>query len=660
MAKHNFEAETWKVLELLTHSIYSNKEIFLREVISNASDAIDKARLKSITDTTFLWDDNIFEIKIRLDKEKNIIEIEDNGIWMTEEELHKNIWTIAKSWTKDFLEKLKKAKEDWEHNLIWQFWVWFYSTFMVCDKVELESKSALDDKAHKWISDWKTEYDVVPSDKKTRWTIVRLFIDETNKELLEDWKIKELVKKYSNYIWVPIMIKEHETDEKKDQELKMEQINETKPIWKKSKSEIKSEDYNEFYKNISMDFNEPLWNIHTNAEWSVSYKSILFIPKEKNMFRDPRDSSKDYWPKLYVQNVLIIENAKELIPVWLRFISWVVETTDLPLNVSREILQSNLVTQKIQKGLVKKVLWELNNLMTKKPEEYNKFLDNYGEILKEWIYYDFELKEEIAWVIKFNSMLENKEITLDEYLEKTKSNNKEDLVEENKKEKCCDEWHCDEVSHNHEENKETRTIYYITWKTKWEVLASPYLEQFRKNKVDVLLLIDPIDEWIVQSLASYKWNELKSVTSWDIVLEEETEEEKAKIEKTKSDYKDFLELVKNTIWSEKIEKVELNKNLWESIWALKTSTWWLTPQMEKMMKAMWQSIPVQKRILELNPNTNLVNILKSEFDRDLKSEKLKEMIKYAYNQAILLEWWELENIWEFVRLTNKFAWSYLS
>lgn len=651
MAKHNFEAETWKVLELLTHSIYSNKEIFLREVISNASDAIDKARLKSITDTTFLWDDNIFEIKIRLDKEKNIIEIEDNGIWMTEEELHKNIWTIAKSWTKDFLEKLKKAKEDWEHNLIWQFWVWFYSTFMVCDKVELESKSALDDKAYKWISDWKTEYDVVPSDKTTRWTIVRLFIDEANKELLEDWKIKELVKKYSNYIWVPIMMKEHETEEKKGQELKMEQINETKPIWKKSKSEIKSEDYNEFYKNISMDFNEPLWNIHTNAEWSVSYKSILFIPKEKNMFRDPRDSSKDYWPKLYVQNVLIIENAKELLPVWLRFVSWVVETTDLPLNVSREILQSNLVTQKIQKGLVKKVLWELNNLMTKKPEEYNKFLDNYGEILKEWIYYDFELKEEIAWVIKFNSMLENKEIILDEYLEKVKSNNKED--------DSCSEWHCEEHEHNHD-NKETKTIYYITWKTKWEVLASPYLEQFRKNKVDVLLLTDPIDEWIVQSLASYKWNNLKSVTSWDIVLEEETQEEKEKIEKTKSDYKDFLELVKNTIWSEKIEKVELNKNLWESIWALKTSTWWLTPQMEKMMKAMWQSIPSQKRILELNPNTNLVSMLKSEFDHDLKSEKLKEMVKYAYNQAILLEWWELENIWEFVRLTNKFAWSYLN
>ena len=252
MSKHNFEAETWKILELMTHSIYSNKEIFLRELISNASDAIDKARLKSLTDTKFLWDDHNFEIKIKLDKEKNIIEIEDNGIWMTGDEVHNNIWTIAKSWTKDFLEKLKKAKEDGEHNLIGQFWVGFYSAFMVADKVELETKSPLDKNAHKWISDWKSNYEVEESKKANRGSIIRLFIDEANKELLEEWKVKELVKKYSNYVWIPVMLltspqpspsqeKEQEDLDKKI-EKKWEQINETVAIWKKSKSSIKKEE----------------------------------------------------------------------------------------------------------------------------------------------------------------------------------------------------------------------------------------------------------------------------------------------------------------------------------------------------------------------------------------------------------------------------------
>lgn len=672
MSKHNFEAETWKILELLTHSIYSNKEIFLREIISNASDAIDKARLKAVTDTTFLWDDNNFEIKVRLDKEKNIIEIEDNWIWMTEEELHKNIWTIAKSWTKDFLEKLKKAKEDWEHNLIGQFWVWFYSAFMVSDKVELETKSPLDEKAHKWISDWKSEYDVVESEKATRWTIVRLFIDEANKELLEEWKIKELVKKYSNYIWVPIMMKKFDVgndDNRSDDKKEMEQINETKPIWKKNKTELKKEDYNEFYKSISMDFNEPLWHIHLNTEWAVSYKTILFIPKEKNMFHDPRDSSKDYGPKLYVQNVLILENAKELVPVWLRFISWVIETTDLPLNVSREMLQSNSTLEKIKKGLVKKVIAELKKLMKEDEAWYDKFLSNYREFLKEWVYYENELKEEIAELLKFDSLNESKQITLDNYLEKIVDNKEnhchnwdECCKKDDKSEDKCCEWHC------HDENNcckdtinriSTKTIYYITWKNKSEVLSSPYLEQFRQNKVDVLLLTDTIDEWLVQAFIIYKWSNLKSITSWDIKLKEETKEEVEKQEKIKLDYKDFLELTKNIIWSDKIEKVELNKNLWEFVWALKTPEWWMNLQMEKMMKAMGQAVPTQKRIFEINPENPLISMLKEEFDRDLKSEKLKEMVKYAYNQAILLEWWELENIWEFVKMTNKFAWVYI-
>jgi len=645
---HNFEAETGRILELLTHSIYSNKEIFLREIISNASDAIDKARLKSLTDTNFLKEWEKFEIKIDIDKKEGTITISDNGIGMTEDELHKNLGTIAKSGTKEFVEKLKAAKEDWEHNLIGQFWVGFYSAFMVADKVEVISNSANNwDKAYKWISDGKTGYEVSETLKKWRGTQIKIFINEANKELLEDWKIRELVKKYSNYVGVPIMMKKIDTrnDEEKKKEpnkvFEYEQVNETTAIWKKGSNSVKEEEYQEFYKSISNDFNKPLTHIHSSVEWMVSYKTLLYIPLEKNMFKDLRDPNQEYWPKLYVQNVLILDNAKELLPVWLRFVSWVVETSDLPLNISREMLQSNATLDKIKKALVKKIISELKKTSRKDPENYAKFLENYGEILKEWIHYEPELKESIAEVLSFKSMNENKKISLDNYLEK--ASEKEIEVEiDGKKEK-----------------KKEKTIYYITWKSEAEVLASPYLAQFKENKVDVLLLTDHIDTFIVQTLTEYKDAKLKSITADDIELKEKTEEEKKKEEEKAKEFKDLLELTKNTIWAEKIEKVELNSKLGTALWALKTPTGWIDPQMEKMMKAMGQPVPTQKRILELNPNNPLVSAMQEEFKKDLKSEKLSDLMKYAYNQAVLLEWGELENISEFVELTNKFAGGYI-
>ncbi len=650
MTKHNFEAETGQILELLTHSIYSNKEIFLREIISNASDAIDKARLKSLTDTNFLWEDNEFKITIVVDKEANTIEVSDNGIWMTKDELHKNIWTIAKSWTKDFMEKLKKAKETKEHNLIGQFWVGFYSSYMVADKVELETKSPLDENSYKWISDGKSWYEVSLWARKERWTTVKIFVNETNKELLEEWKIRELIKKYSNYVWVPIMMKELENEQNKDKEKKFEQVNQTKSIWTKNKSEVKKEEYEEFYKTVSMDFNPPLAYSHNNVEWIVSYKSLIYIPKQKNMFADLSDPNKDYWPKLYVQNVLILENAKALLPVWLRFVSGVVETNDIPLNVSRELLQSNTVLEKIKKGLVKKVITELKKSLKNSPEDYDVFLSNFSNFLKEWVYYEWE-KEEIASLLKFKSMKTWKMITLDEYLESAKEETI--TVPHNHEHK---EW---EKCEHKEETKTVKTIYFINWKSESEVKSSPYLEQFRDNDVDVLFLTDPIDSFLIQAFTEYKWNKLKSATSSDISLKEETKEEAENKEKNIKKFKDFLELVKNIISSDKIEKVELNEKLWTAVSALKTPDGWMNPQMEKMMKSMWQDVPAQKRILELNPNSSLVKAMKTEFNKDVKSKKLSKLINYTYSQAVLLEWWELENMAEFLKSTNEFAKDYL-
>lgn len=646
MSKHNFEAETWRILELLTHSIYSNKEIFLRELISNSSDAIDKARLESLTDQNFLWDDTEFKIFVESNKEKWTITIKDNGIGMNKDELINNLGTIAKSGTKEFIEKLQAAKENGEHNLIGQFWVGFYASFMVADKVEVESRKAWFEEAFTWISDWKSDYEIKLSKKDSRWTTITLYVNEANKELLEEWKLKELIKKYSNYVGVPIMMKEYDsrTEEEKKKEPKemwFEQVNETKPIWKKSKSEIKKEEYKAFYQSVSNDWNEPLFTIHNNVEWMVSYKSILFSPRDVNMYQNLSDPNLEYGPKLYVQNVLILENAKELMPVWLRFISGVVETNDLPLNISREMLQDNATLDKIKKGLTKKVITELKKTLKNSREDYSKFWSNYGKLVKEWIHYEYDLKEDIAWVSLFKWINSSELISLDEYLEKAPAKK----IEEEK------DWK--------KQEREEKTIYYIIAKSEAEALASPYLAQFKEKNIDVLVLTDAIDSFLVQWFNEYKDSKLVSITNWDIELEEKTEEEKKKKEEKEKDLKSLFDLVKSTIWEKKIESVVLNDKLWNSLWALKTPANWVDPQLEKMMRAMGQEVPVQKRILELNPKNTLIDSMKTEFDLDVKSEKLQDTIKYAYYQAVLLEWGEIENPAEFINLTNKFAWSYL-
>jgi len=620
--QYTFEAETERLLELLTHSIYSNKDVFLRELISNSSDAIDKARIKSLTDTNYLWENYNFEIKIDIQKDQKTITISDNWVGMTKDELIKNLWTIAASWTKDFIEKLKESKT--ENSLIWQFWVWFYSVFMIASKIEVLSLSNESDTWYTWTSRGKASFEIVENDKKDRWTTIIIHIKEEEKDYLEEWKIKELIKKYSNYVWVPIMMLETENEDNKTTR-KYEQINESKAIWNKNKSEIIPEEYEKFYSSISYDFAKPLWYVHINTEWTTSYKSILFIPQEKNMFNNFDDPNKDYGPKLFVQNVLILENTKDLLPVWLRFVSWVVQTNDIPLNISREMLQSNPILDKIKKSLVKKILEKLKYELKENEENYNKFLLNYSKTLKEWIYYDNENKENIAWVLKFKTLLENNDITLDKYIENIK--------------------------------EEQKNIYYITAKSTQEALANPYIEQFKNKNINVIILTDNIDEWIVQTLTEYKEIKLVSITSENLDLWE-TPEEKEKIEDVKKEFKDLFELAKNIIWNDKIEEVKVSTRLWDNLRALASKSWQITPQMEKMMKAMGQEAPKTKRILEINTKNPLIIKMMEEFKKDIKSEKLKDMILYTYEQSLLLEWWELEDYKWFINRINKFVSNY--
>jgi molecular chaperone HtpG len=376
-----------------------------------------------------------------------------------------------------------------------------------------------------------------------------------------------------------------------------------------------------------------------------------------------------------VQNVMILENAKELVPVWLRFISWVVETNDLPLNISREMLQSNSSLDKIKKWLTKKVLAEFWKILKDSREDYVKFWLNYGKVLKEWIHYEYDLKEEIAEVSLWKSLNTWNLISLEEYLKTSPQPSSVGGEGESKgkcnhkdweKCECWDEhwkwcecwWNC-ECEHNHEEEEKGehswKTIYYIISKSENEAKASPYVAQFKEKWVDVLVLTDAIDSFLVQWFNEYKGAKFVSVTSNDIELEAENVKLKAEREEKSKELKPLFELIRKTIWDEKIEEVVLNDKLWNALWALRVGKNGIDPQLEKMMKAMWQQIPAQKRILELNPKNSLVDLMKKEFDKDVKSEKLNDVIKYVYWQAVLLEWWEIENIGEFVEITNKFA-----
>jgi molecular chaperone HtpG len=631
---YKFEAETERLLELLTHSIYSNKEIFLRELISNASDAIDKARIKSLTDTEYLGTDADFKIRITVNKETGTILLEDNGIGMTKDELIAHLGTIAKSGTKDFIEKLKESKA--ENNLIGQFGVGFYSVFMVASKVEVTTKSAESSEAHTWISEGKGQFDIIPSDRTSRGTSILITLKEDEKEYADEWKIQELVRKHSQYVAIPVeLLKTEEKDGKT--ETTWEQLNETKAIWNRSKSELTEEDYTTFYKSLSYDYEKPLAHIHTDSEGVLSYRSILFIPSKKNPFAND-DPAAEYGPKLYVQNVLILENAKDLLPTWLRFVTGVVVTNDLPLNISREMLQANPNLEKIKKALTKKVLDKLVQVQSENPDAYKEFLAGFSRQFKEGIYYDTEHKEKIAGLLSFGRLLGSDEITLDAYVAK--------LNEKDSTETSTDS-----------DSKKEQTIYYHLAKSRAEALANPYIDAFREKNIDVLLMVDTIDEWVITRLTEYKGAKLKAITATnlDTLDAEKTEEEKKQLEETEKSFKDVFTLFKNTVGIETLEEVRVSRRLGSNLGALATKEGAMTPQMEKMMRAMGQPVPTQKRILELNPEHAITQMMLNEFKVDPKSEKLKNLMQYSYDQAVLLEWGELVDYKGFVERVNRFV-----
>jgi len=614
--KLQFKTEVNKLLELMIHSLYSHKEIFLRELISNASDAIDKLRFEAIKNDELTEGDANYKIKLIADKEAGTLTISDNGIGMTRDDAVKALGTIAHSGTKEFMKLIesKEAKDNPE--LIGQFGVGFYSAFMVAEKVTVLSRKAGEDKSIgiKWESNADGSFIIQPCEKDTKGTDIILTLKEDEKDYLEEWEIKDVVKKYSDYISYPVVMDTTKKVEEKDV-IEEETLNSMKAIWLKDKSDVTETEYNEFYKHITHDFSDPMKTIHYRAEGTTEFSVLVYLPKKAPMnilYQDFKSG-----PALYVRRVQIMENCEELVPVWLRFVKGIVDSSDLPLNVSRELLQNNKMVETIRKNITKKVLDTLKDMKQNEYDQYVEFFGEFGRVLKEGIHFDFARKEEIADLLLVQSTAtENgKFTTLADYISRMKTEQEE--------------------------------IYYITGKNRKELENSPYLEALLEKEYEVLFMTDEIDDVIISSLMKYNEKSFKSILKGDINLQ--TEEEK---KETTENFGKLTDKIKEILGG-KVSEVRLSARLKNSPCVLVSGEGDIDQQMEMMMKAMGQAVPPRQKILELNPSHELVEALNAEFDKNADSQKVADIGELLFNQALILEGNMPEDANRFTQLLTK-------
>ncbi|MDA3957162.1 molecular chaperone HtpG [Oceanispirochaeta sp.] len=618
MSKRKFKTEVNQLLDLLIHSLYSHSEIFLRELISNSSDALDRLKYLTLTDGSLKnleWDPRI---DIVIDKDdKKTLTIKDNGIGMSDEDLADSLGTIARSGTKNFLSNLSgDARKD--SNLIGQFGVGFYSIFMVADKVDVITRKAGEEAGWKWSSDGREGYSLDPAEREEgQGTSVILHLNDTGKEYANRYDLEQIIKKYSNHIAFPIFLHyesskyEGEGDDRKEiKEDKVEQINSASALWKRSAKEIKDDEYNEFYKSISNDMEDPLHRIHTRAEGTLEYNTLFFIPKKA-----PFDMYQaDYKPgvKLYVRRVFITDDDKELLPTYLRFIRGIIDSEDLPLNVSREILQKNKILSSIKNASVKKILGELKKL-SEKEEEYNGFIEQYNRPLKEGVYSDYANKEDLMELIRFKSTSVEGWTSLASYTDRMTDDQK--------------------------------SIYFITGDNESTLRTSPLLEAYRKKGIEVLIMNDDIDEIVAPMMGTYKEKEMKAVNKSGSTDDLKTDEDKEK-EKT---IKPLLEKIKEILGDE-VKDVISSSRLHESPSCIVADENDPTAQMQQMLKAMGQTeMPEIKPILEVNPDHAIVKQLQGSSDKAL----LEDVSFLLLGQAILAEGAPLKDPHTFAQRLNR-------
>ncbi|MDR0305513.1 MAG: molecular chaperone HtpG [Chitinispirillales bacterium] len=591
-----FQTEAKQLLHLMIHSLYSHKEVFLRELISNASDALDKLRFESLTNPK-LNDGSEPAIRIKVDKTAKTITVSDNGIGMGREEVIENIGTIARSGSKAFLEKMTGDQKA-DSNLIGQFGVGFYSVFMVASSVKVITKRAgsVED-AVVWESTGENSFTLSTGERQNHGTDIIIYLKDEESEYAETWQIKNLIKKYSDFIAFPIYL----PDDKGSDEV----VNQTKPLWRRSSSEITPEQYEEFYQQALGGFGKTMCTIHNRAEGILEYSSLIFIPAQAAF--DLFSFERKHGVKLYVKRVFIMDNCKELLPEYLRFVRGVVDSEDLPLNVSREMLQKNAVMERISKALTGKILDKLKEMAENEPQTYKEFWKSYGPVLKEGLHSDYANKEKLQELVRFQSSI---------------GENADDLVSLKQY-----------VSRMREDQKD---IYYITGDNRQIVEKSPHLEVFRAKSIEVLYLVDPVDEWIINDINSFEGKQLKSVTKGDLDLGELGKEEAAKQKKEASKFKKFSERVKN-ILAESVEEVRVTSRLKDSPACLVAGEHSMGAHMEKIMKAMGQAIPKEKRILEINAEHPILQNLNARYEKNATDPELEQWVTLLYEGALIAE-----------------------
>ncbi|WP_109371371.1 molecular chaperone HtpG [Proteus genomosp. 6] len=611
-----FQSEVKQLLQLMIHSLYSNKEIFLRELISNASDAADKLRFRALSDAALYENNGELHVRISTDKEARTLTISDNGIGMTRDEVIDNLGTIAKSGTKSFLESIGQDQAK-DSQLIGQFGVGFYSAFIVADKVTVRTRAAGEsaDKGVFWESEGEGDYTVADIEKADRGTEITLHLREGEDEYLDDWRLRSIISKYSDHISLPVEI---ETKNEEDGTVTWEKINKAQALWTRNKAEVSDEEYKEFYKHISHDFADPLSWAHNRVEGKQEYTSLLYVPSKAPW--DLWNREQRHGLKLYVQRVFIMDEAEQFMPNYLRFIRGLVDSNDLPLNVSREILQDSSVTRNLRSALTKRALQMLQKLAENKPEEYQAFWKEFGLVLKEGPAEDSSNIETIAKLLRFASTHNDSDaqtVSLEDYVNR--------MVEGQEK------------------------IYYITADSYAAAKNSPHLELFRKKGIEVLLLSDRIDEWMMNYLTEFDGKSFQSVSKADESLDKLADEEKqAEQEETDKQLAPFVERIK-TLLGDKVKDVKLTHRLTDTPAIVTTSADEMTTQMAKLFAAAGQAVPEVKYNFELNPNHPLVKQTAELTDEAL----FADWVNLLLDQALFAERGSLDDPNQFIRLVNQ-------
>src|SRR5580704_6873889 len=617
MSKREFQTEVNQLLHLIVHSLYSHPEIFLRELISNASDALDKLKYLNLTEDPYKSLAFDPRIDLNLDEVQHRLTVSDNGIGMNDQDLVEHLGTIARSGTKNFLSNLSgDAKRD--SNLIGQFGVGFYSVFMVADRVEVISRKAAEQQAWRWTSDGKTGFDLEPAEREQQGTTVTVYFNEEGKEYSNSWKLREIIKKYSNHIAFPIYLTADksewdETEKKSVKKRTTEQINSASALWKRPKNELKDEDYKELYKTISGDYEDPLFWFHTKAEGTMEYTTLFYVPSKAPM----GIYQADYKPgvKLYVRRVFIMDDSKELLPTYLRFLRGIIDSEDLPLNVSREIKQQNKVLNAIRTASVKKVLTELKSISTDKPDQYIKFVEEFNRLLKEGLYGDFSNRETLLELVRVKSTKVEGWTSLAEAKTRMKEGQK--------------------------------GIYFITGGTADVLRTSPLLEIYRKKDIEVLILDDDFDEIVFGSIDKYQDVELKAVNK--SAAGEDLKDEADKTQDNTEELKPLLEKIKGVL-GDKVKDVKASVRLADSPSCIVSDEDEPSMQMQQMLRAMGQNqLPSLKPTLEINPDHEIVKKLLGATDEALINDAAWLLLE----QALLMEGLPVENPGVFVQRLNR-------